>query len=195
MSEIIPLPESDCGLALGMLALERDSELPPEQSQWFRGHLASCGECRAAMVEFAAMDRELAAWGETAGVESPEPAGGREQLAARMKPAAREWPLWAAPAALAAVAAAVALFVVAPHGSPGPPVDRDDAAFVEIPYLPPLDPHENTTVVRMDIQVETLIAAGYRVALDPNAVVAADVLVGEDGRAHAVRIPSEVNRN
>ena len=64
--------------------------------------------------------------------------------------------------------------------------------LVGIPYLPSLDPRENATIVRMDIQVATLIAAGYSVAAEPGEIVPADVLVGEDGRAHAVRMLSDV---
>ena len=71
----------------------------------------------------------------------------------------------------------------------------EQTGFVEIPYLAPPDPHENTTVVRIQIRVATLIAVGYRVTADPDAIVPADVLVGEDGRAHAVRVPADVGLN
>jgi hypothetical protein len=45
--------------------------------------------------------------------------------------------------------------------------------------------------MRMDVSVAALLAVGYKVdAIDPTAIVKADVLVGEDGRAHAVRLLS-----
>ena len=74
-------------------------------------------------------------------------------------------------------------------------MNRSDAAFIGIPYLPPLDPHENVAIVRMSIRVASLIAVGYRVTADPETIVPADVLVGEDGRAYAVRVLSGIDWN
>jgi hypothetical protein len=34
---------------------------------------------------------------------------------------------------------------------------------------------------------------GFRIAADPDSTVIADVLVGEDGRAHAIRVLSSVD--
>jgi hypothetical protein len=98
------------------------------------------------------------------------------------------------PAAAAAIAAALALILVVPRPEARPP-SRQAAPFFEIPGLPPLDPHENVTIVPMNIQVSTLIAIGYRVADDPEKTVPAEVLVGEDGRAHAVRVLADLNWN
>jgi hypothetical protein len=71
--------------------------------------------------------------------------------------------------------------------SPAPPV-QDAAQFVPIPYTIPLTPEERATVVRMEIPVSALIAAGFRVpSVDPGATVRADVLVSQDGRARAIR--------
>ena len=63
--------------------------------------------------------------------------------------------------------------------------------MIAIPYVPPLDPRETATVVRIKVRMATLMAMGYRIAADPDKVVPADVLVGEDGRAHAFRVLSE----
>ena len=102
------------------------------------------------------------------------------------------------PAVAAAIAAALVLAAIAPPRK-APAVNRAgnqiDAPFVEIPYLPPLDPRENSMIVRMNIRVATLIAVGYRVTADPEEIVPADVLVGEDGRAHAVRVLSGIEWN
>jgi len=38
--------------------------------------------------------------------------------------------------------------------------------------------------------VANLLAEGYSVAADPSSVLQADVLLGEDGRVHAVRLPA-----
>jgi hypothetical protein len=66
-----------------------------------------------------------------------------------------------------------------------------EAPFVEIPYVAPLAPYERTSVMRMDVPVEALIAVGFEVqGQEPGAAVTADVLVGQDGRAHAIRLLS-----
>jgi hypothetical protein len=93
---------------------------------------------------------------------------------------------WSAAGVLAA-AASLFLFVGPQKHSPAPPV-QDAAQFVPIPYTIPLTPEERATVVRMEIPVSALIAAGFRVpSVDPGATVRADVLVSQDGRARAIR--------
>jgi hypothetical protein len=63
--------------------------------------------------------------------------------------------------------------------------------FIEIPYIAPLAPYERTTIVRMDVPVSALIAAGFDMhAPDTGAALRADVLFGQDGRAHAIRLVS-----
>jgi len=191
MSEALHLPEFECARALGMIARFVDRDLAAAESAWFGEHLEDCAECRAALLAFAEMDCELTAWGKGLGRQNPPAAGAREQLAARVK--RRRNIIWL-PAAIGAVAAAVALVLIMPHRTP---IDRDgsEGRFVEIPYLPPLDPRENAAVVRMNIRVATLMEAGFRVAADPDKIVPADVLVGEDGRAHAVRLLSDIEEH
>lgn len=71
-----------------------------------------------------------------------------------------------------------------------PPV-APERPFVAIPYTMPLQPYENADVVRMDVPVTALIAAGLPVeGADPSARVQTDVLVGQDGQARAVRLIS-----
>jgi hypothetical protein len=97
--------------------------------------------------------------------------------------------------ALAATLAAAALLVVR---RPAPPPAAAAAVavaaeqpFVPVPYVMPLDSYETARVLRMNVPVAALIAAGYQVpVVDPAAMLEADVLVGDDGRAHAVRLVS-----
>jgi hypothetical protein len=104
---------------------------------------------------------------------------------------------------LAATAAALvigALLSVVPARPVRPPaasapllgIDTNiDTPFVPVPYVAPLDSYETGTVLRMNLPVAALIGAGYRAPVaDPTAILAADVLVGDDGRAHAVRLVS-----
>jgi hypothetical protein len=76
------------------------------------------------------------------------------------------------------------------------PAPKPEAPFIAIPYTPPLDPRERVDVVRMDMPVAALIAAGLPVGTaDPASHVRTDVLVGQDGRARAVRLVAVVSSN
>jgi len=113
-----------------------------------------------------------------------------------MKGRARSAQFWRAAMALAAAAALAAVFLARTPARDAKPVApvvavNDEAPFVPVPYVPPLDSYETGRVLRMNVSVAALLAAGYRLAVvDPAAVVEADVLVGDDGRAHAVRLVS-----
>jgi len=68
--------------------------------------------------------------------------------------------------------------------------------FIAIPYTPPIEPYERTEVMRMDLPVTALIAAGLPMNMaDPGEIVQTDVLVGQDGRARAVRLISMSDLN
>ena len=77
--------------------------------------------------------------------------------------------------------------------TPTPTAARENP-FIGIPYVVLPAPYERTAVVRMDIPVAALTAAGFKVYVaDVSGTVAADVLVGQDGRALAVRAVSKAN--
>ena len=70
-------------------------------------------------------------------------------------------------------------------------VPESDQPFVPIPYVTPLGPYEQARVVRMEVPVSQLIAAGLPMrTADVGAQAEADVVVGQDGRARAVRLVS-----
>jgi hypothetical protein len=196
MSEPAQIPGSECARVSGLLPALVDGDLTSSQATLLEKHLETCAACRAALDDFAQIDCELTTWGRSLASMNPPPPEAREQLAARMKAgsARRYRPIRWITAAAAAIAAALAITVIAPYGK-SPVANPTAAPFVGIPYLPPLDPRENTAVVHMNIRVATLIAAGYRIDADPEQIVPADVLVGEDGRAHAVRLGSDVVLN
>ena len=105
-------------------------------------------------------------------------------------------------AAAGAVAASVALALILEHRPPIQPPTPSTAAvsedvreseqpFVPIPYVAPLGVYERAEIVRMEMPVAALIAAGLPMRIaDPGARVEADVIVGQDGRARAVRLIS-----
>jgi predicted anti-sigma-YlaC factor YlaD len=192
MSEIENL---ECTRAQGLLASYVDGDLEADDSAWLDGHLTDCAKCGAALAAFSAFDSELTGWGRKLSRWNPRPLDARERLAGRIgERAARRRTIRWIPAAAAAIAAALGMLAIVPRRLP-PVEKRGQTGFVEIPYLAPLDPHENATVVRIQIRVATLISVGYRVTADPDVIVPADVLVGEDGRAHAVRVPADVGLN
>jgi hypothetical protein len=100
-------------------------------------------------------------------------------------------------AAVGAIAASVTLVWIAenrPAQKPvgAAPVEAEvEQPFVPIPYVLPPGPYERFEVVRMRMPVAQLIAAGFRMqTADLGAQAEADVIVGQDGRARAVRLIS-----
>jgi Putative zinc-finger len=181
---------SDCQRVISLLPELVDGDLSIADTRLVESHLKTCPECSARLATFARVDASISNW---SGYNAPPLFGQRERLAGKMLPhhaPSRGW-AWAIPVALAAGLAAV-WFI--PQKTPAPP-RISESRFIEIPYLAPLAPNENTTVVRMDLQVATLQAAGYRVNADPAVTVPVDVLVGEDGRPHALRVLADIDVN
>jgi hypothetical protein len=84
-----------------------------------------------------------------------------------------------------ATAAMIAVFLL-PLSLPHRPAEEP---FVRVPYVVPPAPYERTELVRMDVPVATLIASGLEVRVPAlGGTVTADVLLGQDGRALALRL-------
>jgi hypothetical protein len=74
------------------------------------------------------------------------------------------------------------------------PAKKPDRPFIAIPYTLPLEPWERAEVMRMDLPVAALIAAGYPTGMmDPTGSARADVLVGQDGSPRAIRLVGILN--
>ena len=163
--------------------------------EWARGnppapevvsHLEECPPCARFLEGQRALSAAMASL-------AAEPAPPAEQFQARVmaefdkvQPARRPMLRWVLAGALAASVILGAVW----SGPSVPPasVAQEDPGFLPIPYTVPLSPREPATVWRMDIPVIRLRAVGYRVQVaDPAALVEADVLVGQDGRARAIR--------
>ena len=98
-------------------------------------------------------------------------------------------------AAAGAIAASIAgVWMIAKNVEHKPTAAQDvqtEQPFVPIPYVLPPAPYERVEVVRMTLPVAALIAAGFRMqTADLGAQVEADVILGQDGRARAVRLIS-----
>jgi hypothetical protein len=91
------------------------------------------------------------------------------------------WPL------VLEVLAAAALVAIGIYSRPA--AARDE--FVAVPYSMPIGPYERAEVVRVSVPVVALEQWGLKVSVfDPGQRVNADVVIGEDGLARAVRLVS-----
>ena len=91
---------------------------------------------------------------------------------------------WMLGSALATLAFAGVMLIRSPA-----PLVRHEELFTGIPFVVPPAPYERTSVVRMEVPVAALLSAGLRVPLaDAAGSVPADVWIGQDGRALAVRL-------
>jgi hypothetical protein len=103
------------------------------------------------------------------------------------------------------IAASIVAVVVAQntkpskHSAPPNPVEQvqeSEQPFIGLPYITQPSPYDRIQVVRMEVPVAALIAAGLPMqGADPGARVEADVVVGQDGRARAVRLISNTRFN
>jgi hypothetical protein len=94
---------------------------------------------------------------------------------------------WMVPSLAAAASLAVIGGVALYRGAR--PAQAETEPFVAIPYTAPLAPYERAVIRQMDVPVAALIAAGFEIeARDTSASLRADVLFGQDGRAHAIRV-------
>jgi hypothetical protein len=94
---------------------------------------------------------------------------------------------WMVPSLAAAATLTVVAGAALYHGAR--PAQSEAEPFVAIPYTAPLAPYERAVVRQMDVPVAALIAAGFQIeARDTSASLRADVLFGQDGRAHAIRV-------
>jgi hypothetical protein len=109
--------------------------------------------------------------------------------------------VWLSVAGLAAAALSTILLIV--ERPARPPVtggveatNKVEDPFVPIPYVTPLAPYERADVVRVNLPVTALVAAGVPVSTAaPSLTMQADVIVGQDGRAHAIRLVSTAGVN
>lgn len=168
------------------------AETIPEQ---VAAHLAHCAECARFLDSQTAFTSLFAGIAADAAAK-PGPAFLETRLLAELEHAVhpRPWVALWRPVVGAALAVLIAVFALL--YSPAPEIVRSSVPnepFVAIPYVAPPAPYERTEILTMDLPVSALAAAGLDVHLsDTGAVVHADVMVGQDGRALAVRLPRSI---
>lgn len=99
-------------------------------------------------------------------------------------------PIWKTMAAALAIGALLYFAwshrPVTPHRHS--PAVVEEAAFFALPYAESGVPLEQSVIVRMRIPASTLVSLGMRLSVPPEKSVNAELLVGQDGVARAVRI-------
>jgi len=76
-----------------------------------------------------------------------------------------------------------------------PPPSVSLTGFVELPWTAGLPAFESGEIVRMEIPVASLPAYGFDISRGSDRAVEADVLVGQDGLARAMRLVSNNARS
>lgn len=102
---------------------------------------------------------------------------------------------WIAASLSAAVLILAIVCSVARHDhtmSPAPPHETAGDQFIAMPYVVPPAPYERTTIIRAEVPMQIMVAAGFKVYGDTmETTTPADVLYGEDGRILAIRLISQ----
>jgi len=176
---------------MGLIELARGRAPDAAERRALLAHAESCAACTRFLDGQMALSAAVAALA----AEDLPPAGQYEARVMaefdRVRPP--RVPAWrlvlAACLALAVCAGAVRMFQWARVEPPAATSDAADTRpFLNIPYTVPLAPEEQATVVRTRIPASALISAGFHVPVaDSAALIEADVLVSQDGRARAIR--------
>ncbi len=158
-------------------------------------HLETCETCRLRLQAHRALNEQMSALGAEGASQQAPPYLMPRVLSAfrrRSKPAAYSGRLLWAGLAAAACVAAVALTLYKPQV----PGDRVQAKaptelvteFMPLRYGKPVEAGETLQMIRIKLPQSEMIRLGLPVAPEPARTVKADVLLGEDGLAKAIRI-------
>jgi hypothetical protein len=160
-------------------------------------HLSRCNSCRRIFEERKVLHAAVARLrAETVGVGPSDSV--EERLRAELnfpvlkvrRTATTVW--WAVVSATVVAAVCIASLVARrstealPAQSAAVPVN---GRFTAMPYVIPPAPYERTTVIRTEVSLQIMLAAGFQVhGGDLGSSTLADVLYGEDGRILAIRL-------
>jgi hypothetical protein len=161
-------------------------------------HLEVCVECLRFADGQSALHAALASMAaQTVAGSAPEDLEARllAEFDAAARTGSRQVRGWF-PALAVALAVCLIAALLMRRSTPGPQSasPAGEEPFLQIPYVTPRAPYERAAVMRMQVPLTALIAAGFEVhTTDIGAAVSADVLVGQDGRALAIRlVPSSI---
>jgi len=166
-------------------------------------HVAQCPACAARLRSQVALKRGLRALaGQMSAAEAPPRVEARLRTAFRAYngmagvPSRRWRPVWTWAAAVAAMFAMAVLLVRERTPQAPQPVSHVveladngiENGFIPLPNAAQIDPSEEVNVVRVEVPRSAMIALGYDVKPEEaSQSVEADVMLGTDGLARAVR--------
>ncbi|HTS66992.1 MAG TPA: hypothetical protein VMH28_33435 [Candidatus Acidoferrales bacterium] len=173
-----------------LLLRRLDAEVPPDELAALDEHMADCGECKQQYDKLRAVSVAIGEY--SAGLLEPPPAGQRRTLVAAIdgRAAARRKSTYATLAVAASVILTAAAVFLMPKGpAPEPPAaDVAAGAFVALPYSTVNLSAEGAVVLQVEVPRSAVALAGMPVNNGPaDGRVKAEVLVGADGLARAIR--------
>jgi hypothetical protein len=173
---------------------------PEDATAALTQHILQCDPCRALLVERRALHIAYAQLRDETSAASPSAHVEEHVLAALNgrihKPShranGRRRALAGAIAAVLIAAVLIATYRNRPSAPAQPVAVAADAPFTAMPYVVPPAPYERTAVIRTEVPLQVMLAAGFQVhGEDLGSSTKADVLFGEDGRILAIRLVSQ----
>ena len=168
-----------------LLLYRLDGELTAEAACALDAHLAECAECRNRWNRLRAVSDAVDAYSMTLG----SPAGQRSALvAATRAQETRTYWRFAATAAALILAAGIGFLLSRPPKTPPRVLQMAADAFIDLPYSDENLSGEGAVVLQVELPRTAVALAGMPVSDGPaNGRVKAEVLVGADGLARAIR--------
>ena len=168
-----------------LLFCRLDGELAADAADRLDTHLSECAECRDRWNRLRTVSEAVDGYSMTLG----SPGGQRSALIAALK--AREqrtyWTFAAAAAALI-LAAGIGVLVSRPAKTPARAPQMAADAFIDLPYSDENLSGEGAVVLQVELPRSAVALAGIPVSDGPaDGRVKAEVLVGADGLARAIR--------
>ena len=166
-----------------------DGELP----EGFDSHVQACAECLRRLAGIREISQALQQYSETLADQRSDP-GRRHRLKAALAaeppsnvPRRRRIQMASALAAMAA-ALTFALVVRPPSAPRRPSASPDMTSFIELPYSDENLAQEGAVVLQVEVPRSALLLAGIPARdTGPGDLVKAEVVIGADGLARAIR--------
>ena len=178
-----------------LVDLARGVAIDPDRHADVDRHLRECSRCAARLEDERAMSRALQRLAQSTEEPAPDPASERAALAAfdaawaqpRSHVRAGRW-LPLAAAAVLALAATLTWTIAQRSKLATPPAPLRATEFVPWPGASSLPTFESGQLMRMELPASMALSLGLMPPASQSGVVTADVLVGQDGFARAVRL-------
>jgi anti-sigma factor RsiW len=172
-----------------LLLRRLDGELAADAAKALDAHIAECAECRDRWSRLRSISGALNQY--SVALVAPAPAGSRQALLAAMRgrrdaSAKRTYAMIAA--AVLILAVGIGFLVLRPPVTPARAPHMASDAFIDLPYSDENLSGEGAVVLQVELPRSAVALAGIPVSDGPaDGRVKAEVLVGADGLARAIR--------